>query len=299
LLDGTHFVWVNFNQITMLKPTTFLSSLIIILLVSSCATKEKKSEYPDTDMYDFSNPKILELETALDEISGIVYYPKDTSVFAIVDNAGSLFKIPLNNHLKSQRWTFAKSRDYEDLVLLDSIFYVLVSNGDIEMIRFENDLPVSKKVDFGLGGKKTNEFESLFKNEFDNSLTLLCKSCEADKKESLTSYKIMLGDSMNLQIDSAYDMRDFSQASGSDKHLKPSAAAVNPITGEIYIVSSILKSMVIFNRDKTFKEYVKLSPSIYKQPEGMAFTPEGDLIISNEFAEQGLATLLLLKNKKK
>lgn len=282
----------------MQKITTTFFSLFIILLISSCDTKKEKSEYMDTDTFDFSKPKVLELETSLDEISGIIYYAKDTSLFAIIDEAGTLFKIPLNNHLKSQRWSFAKGRDFEDIVLVDSTFYILVSNGDIEMLRFKNDMPVSEKIDFGLGGKKINEFESLFKNEFDNSLTLLCKSCEEDEKGSISSYRITLGDSLNLQKDSTYDLRGFNQAIASDKHLKPSAAAVNPLTGEIYMISSILKCIVIFNRDKTFKEYIKLSPTIYKQPEGMAFTPTGDLIISNEFAEQGLATLLLLKNKK-
>lgn len=283
----------------MLKLSTIFLSFLLVIFSSSCSTQKKKSKYIGTDRYDFANPKILELETALDEISGIVYYPKDTSVFAIIDEAGTLFKIPLNDHKNSQRWSFGKGRDYEDIVLVDSVFYILVSNGDVEVVRFRNDKPIAEKLDFSMGGKKENEFESLFKNEFDNSLTLLCKSCKEDDKGSLSSFKIALGDSIYLQKDTAFDMRTFTQKFGSVKHLKPSAAAINPITGEIYMVSSILQCVVIFNRDKSLKEYVRLNPSIYKQPEGIAFTPEGDLIISNEFAEQGLATLLLLKNKKK
>lgn len=253
----------------------------------------------DTDMYDFSTPKVVELETALDEISGVAYYAKDTTVFAIVDEAGKLYKIPLKEPLQSRSWSFSKGKDYEDIVLLDSTIYILVSNGDIEVVKFRNDQPYSETIKFNLGGKKENEFESLFKNEFENSLTLLCKSCSDDAKEEISSFKIMLGDSMYLTQDSAYDMRGFIQKFGSEKHLKPSAAAVNPVNGDIYMLSSILECVVIFGRDKVFKQYVKLNPTIYKQPEGISFTAQGDLIISNEFAEQGLATLLLLKNKKK
>lgn len=283
----------------MLKFSALSLTIVLIFLCGSCSSQKKKSKYLDTDMYAFSSPKVVELETELDEISGIAYYPKDTSVFAIVDEAGIIYKIPLNDPKHSRSWTFSKGRDYEDIVLIDSTFYILVSNGDIELLKFKNDKPYAVKIDFSMGGKKDNEFETLYKNEFDNSLSLICKSCTDDKKEELTSFKISLGDSMFIGEDKKYDMRSFIQKFGLDKHLKPSAAAINPINGDIYMVSAILSVIVIFGRDKEFKEYIKLNPSIYKQPEGIAFTPEGDLIISNEFAEQGLATLLLLKNKKK
>lgn len=86
---------------------------------------------------------------------------------------------------------------------------------------------------------------------------------------------------------------------GVEKHLKPSAGAINPITGDFYLVSSIQKLIVIFAPDGSFKELYKLDPGLYKQPEGIAFTPDGDLVISNEYAQDGFATLLLMKNKKK
>ncbi|MEO6582961.1 MAG: hypothetical protein ABIO05_01480, partial [Ferruginibacter sp.] len=63
--------------------------------------------------------------------------------------------------------------------------------------------------------------------------------------------------------------------------------------------SAIQSLLVITSGQGVFKEIYKLDPGIYKQPEGIAFTPEGDLIISNEFANEGFANLLLLKNKKK
>ena len=82
-----------------------------------------------------------------------------------------------------------------------------------------------------------------------------------------------------------------------NKHLKASAAAINPVNKDLYVVSSILKLIVIFDAKGDFKEVYKLDPVLYKQPEGIAFTPDGDLIISNESADEGPATLLLMKNK--
>ncbi len=43
-----------------------------------------------------------------------------------------------------------------------------------------------------------------------------------------------------------------------------------------------------------------LDPIIFKQPEGITFTPWGDLLISNEAVDKyGNATLLIFKPKKK
>jgi len=43
-----------------------------------------------------------------------------------------------------------------------------------------------------------------------------------------------------------------------------------------------------------------LDPLIYRQPEGIAFTPWGDLLISNEAGDKyGTSTLLILKPRKK
>ena len=87
---------------------------------------------------------------------------------------------------------------------------------------------------------------------------------------------------------------------GSNKDkIKPSAAAVNPITKELYVLCSVNKIIFTQTADGKIKDVIKLNPKIFKQPEGMAFTPDGDLIISNEVATDGYATLLLLKYKKK
>jgi len=47
------------------------------------------------------------------------------------------------------------------------------------------------------------------------------------------------------------------------------------------------------------KEVYKLDPKIFKQPEGITFTPTGDLLISNEAALTGAANILIYKRKKK
>lgn len=269
-----------------------------LLITAGCNTK--KGKFPDTDMYDLSSPKVVTLPEALDEISGIAYYPKDTSVFAIIDEDGILFKIPLRNPKAVRQWKFDKKRDFEELILIDSVFYALVSNGDIESIQFRGQSIYTEKSNFSGESKKVNEFESMFQEHDSSRIIILCKSCEDDPKKSFSSFAYNYRDTSKSYMSYInFDMTELESKLNVDKHLKASAAAVNPITNDIYLISSIQQLLVITNSKGEFKELYKLNPAIYKQPEGMAFTPAGDLIISNEFAQDGFANLLLLKNKKK
>src|ERR1044072_8689656 len=62
-----------------------------VLLLSAFVACTQKRVYPAPDGYDLNNPLIIKLNSGLNEISGIAYYPKDTSVFAIIDEDGLLF----------------------------------------------------------------------------------------------------------------------------------------------------------------------------------------------------------------
>ena len=278
-----------------LKLTIFIALFSVFFL--SCKTKAQKEKFDNTETFDFASPKIINLPQALDEISGIAYYPKDTSVFAIIDEDGLLFKVSLNRPDEVKEWRFDKQRDFEDIVFLDSTFYVMVSNGDIDKITFDNDKIAVAKVDFPNASKKVNEFESMYFSADSNKLIMLCKQCEDDKKSTLSSY--YFSDSAHQFVNyQTMETEPLFQKIGSKKEkIKPSAAAINPLTKELYVLCSVNKIIYIQDPQGKIKDVIKLDPKIYKQPEGMAFTPDGDLIISNEVYLEGYGTLLLLKNK--
>ena len=280
------------------KKLTVVIGLLSIFSFG-CTTKAQKEKFDNTDTYDFAQPKIINLPQALDEISGIAYYPKDTSIFAIIDEDGLLFKVSLNRPDEVKEWRFDKQRDFEDIVYLDSTFYIMVSNGDLDKVTFVNDKIAVAKVDFPNASKKVNEFESMYFSADSNRMIILCKQCEDDKKSNLSSF--YFSDSAHQFINyRSMETEPLFQKIGSKKEkIKPSAAAINPLTKELYVLCSINKIIFIQDPQGKIKDVVKLDPKIYKQPEGMAFTPDGDLIISNEVYLEGYGTLLLLKNKKK
>ena len=279
------------------KRLTAAIALLTIFFIG-CTTKAQKEKFENTETYNFAQPKIINLPQALDEISGIAYYPKDTSVFAIIDEDGLLFKISLNNPDEVKEWRFDKQRDFEDIQYKDSIFYVMISNGDLDKVTFVNDKISVEKADFPNASKKVNEFESMFFSADSSKLVILCKQCEDDKKTILTSYYFSDSAKQFVNYQTIETDAIFKKIGSSKEKIKPSAAAINPVTKELYVLCSVNNIIFTQNAEGKIKDVIKLNPKIYKQPEGMAFTPDGDLIISNEVSSEGYATLLLLKYKK-
>jgi uncharacterized protein YjiK len=271
--------------------------LFIVYINSRCTPSNGKPAYKSPDGYNLNKPFLLKLPVELDEISGLAFYAKDTSVFAIGDEFGWLYKIPLTGGRPIRKWKFASEGDYEDLALVDKVFYILKSNGDITAIKFDDHNQVLKEqADFP---GKGNEFEILYFDPELFKLTMICKDCETDKKKALTAFYFNL---LNKRFDDSASINVTAIANmiGEKKiKFKPSAAALNPVTGELYILSSVNKLLVILDRNGNPKQTYPIDAGLFKQPEGITFTPQGDMIISNESAGRGAANLLFFKYNKK
>jgi len=264
--------------------TWILQICLVVLLSTACGAK--KISYPSPPGYDFSKPYIFKLPSELDEISGVVYYPKDSSVFAIQDEKGWLFKIHLRNPLQIERWKFSKSGDYEDVARTDSSFFVLKSKGIIEKFRFNSPDSVElRSFKVPAGGK--NEFETLYYDSSQHKLILICKNCDDDNKKEVSTWAFdPVTDSFSTSFKiHTEEIRD--QLNEDDSKFKPSAANVDPLTGELYLLASVNKALVVLDKDHSLKSCYKLDPGLFKQPEGLTFNPQGDLIISNEASGKG------------
>lgn len=273
--------------------------LLSMLLLALFGCDFSTDQYPAPNDYDLNHPVTVMLQTELNEISGIVYYPKDTSVFAISDETGWLYKIFPTRQVKVQKWKFGKNHDYEDLQLVDSIFYILSSTGDIVTIKFlPNDSMDVQQYKFPKEHK--NEFETLYFDKATGLLNIICKNCKNEKKHRVSVWTFNPStheyNLSSLFIDVAALAKEFDK---KKMELKPSAAAINPLTNELFILSSVNKLLVIADKNGSVKSAYPLNPGTYKQPEGIAFTPSGDLLISNESANEGSANILVIKYKKK
>ena len=185
--------------------------------------------------------------------------------------------------------------------MLDSIFYVLISNGDIEVVQFGKDNAVTTSlISFPDEYKSKNEFESMYYDDSLQQLILVCKDCNKNAEDPVTVWGYSFAAKKYNSLDSVIKILPVTDKDDAKPiKLRPSAAAINPVTNELYIVNSINKLLVITDRKGKLIATHELDPDIYLQPEGIAFTPWGDLLITNEFVDNVSANVLVIKNKKK
>lgn len=273
--------------------------LLLFFLVGliSCNNTKEPERVISPPGYDFQKPLVVKLPLELDEISGLAYYAPGKSIFAISDEKGKLFKITPFPTLVVNLWRFATKADFEDIVLIDSTFYVLQSNGRLNKVEFvTNDTISNNEVDFPIDNQM--EFEAMFYNPVTKQLELVCKKCHGEKKKFLNIYTFDTEKNAFSDSTIAFDISDIFEESEKKFDLRVSGAAVHPLTGDIYMVSAINKLLIILNKDHKVKASYPLNPGMFKQPEGITFADNGTLIISNEAADAGAANLLIFSYKK-
>jgi hypothetical protein len=260
---------------------------LITITLQSCSGQNGKAFLPDVPGFTNETRQTFVLHKQLLEISGITYVNERT-LAAINDEDGKVFKVDFGDG-KPASVDFGKGRDYEDIVLLDSNYYVLESNGNINIVPLDNPSQ-SQRVLFPK--KKKIEFESLYLDKTINKLVLLSKE-QRMIDEALVAYSFD-PDSQTFSTEPYFItplkaikrlMKDYSA------ECKPSAASVHPILNKLFIVASVGKVLVICSLTGEVESVYYLNPDVFSQPEGICFSPQGDMFISNE-GLNGKATIL-------
>ena len=240
-----------------MKKTLAFAALCFIGL--ACKQQEKK-QIASPPGYDLSIPEKRILDEDLDEVSGILYIAADSTIVTLNDEEGKFYRLNLQGKLIGKPFKFAKKSDFEDLTT-DGLYWYAV-----------------KAMFFDVARQK---------------LVLLSKTPLTLKDGRLPAFTLDTS-SGTFNHDPYYspDTITIAKLYGKKKWgCKPTAAAVHPITGETYILSSNERMLMIM-KDGVLNAVYPLDKSMFRQPEGITFMPNGNLIISNE-AQGSTANILI------
>lgn len=261
------------------------SGLAVFFSCSNAGSDALDSPYSFPPDFDYQNPKKISLPKPLAEISGIAYDKE--SIWAVNDEVGNLYQVDIKTGEILKKSDFGKKGDYEDLVIMGTNAWVLKSNGDLYQVRnFESETSETQIFEFPL--KQERDFETLLLRENENSLFLICKTCEWDKGKSESS--IFRFDLEKTEYNPApwgkikkSDWKEIiSKEQSKNLKIAPSAIAIHPKTGNLFMISHTGKWLMITDTQFQPKEIYFLDPLVFTQPEGIAFDREGNLFISNE-----------------
>ncbi|SFE36123.1 SdiA-regulated [Chitinophaga sp. CF118] len=272
---------------------------VIFLLLLSCNQFKNRQDknFTSPKGYDFRESSRFYVRQSMQEISGIVLAPDEQHILAINDEQGRVFSLDITANKPYTSWKFDKSGDYEDIATNGKDWMVLKSNGHLyEVTGLYSDSTDAISYKFTGGGKQ--EFETLYFDSARNSMVMICKNCEVDKGSGkTTAYGFNMG-SMEFDEKPVYQINIEDIAKLTDTKIaqfKPSAAAIHPIEKRLYIVAAVNRMLVITDLNGKVLEAHNLKHSIFRQPEGITFAPNGDMYISNEAADEAQANILKFK----
>lgn len=230
------------------------------------------------------------------EISGITNFGKD-QLACIQDEDGIIFIYDLKREAAVAKEKFGKRGDYEGVECVDDTCYVLRSNGNIYYFRLTKN-GIGETYKFKTELSSDNNAEGLGYDLSSNRLLIACKDKPGTKKVQITNsrtvYAVQLPEKIFVQrpvfVIDAGSYNEWLEKKSLDKKkhkpFRPSAVAVHPATGDVFVIGSVGKILLILDPEGNIKNLIPLNPAIFLQPEGMCFSPAGDLFIASEGREK-------------
>lgn len=276
--------------------------LLLVLFFISCGNSSVKNKSQGVN-----KPTIAEVKKTvivpreLKEISGISFI-HDSLVVAVQDETGIMYFFDLAEEAITRKVTFAEPGDYEDVATVSSSVYIVNSSGTIYQVdNFRGDSSSVKTYNSPLTEK--NNIEGLAWDKKNNRLLLGAKDAglknEVDKEiyafdlatkqlNPVPVYSIKL-----KNIEAFYKGDELEEASkkflkafGNSKLnqvFRTSALAFHPTTGELYVLTSLNNMIAVLSPSTgDIKKIIELKGPDFNQPEGLAFTTDARLFVSNE-----------------
>ena len=293
--------------------TTKLQYMIWLLLLSLFSCNDPTPETEATGItilegyafpYNMGKPdQTFEMPDELEEISGLGLSDDGNTLAAVQDEDGEIFLVNRYTGEVQAEIEFWKDGDYEGIEFVGDDIYVVKSTGTVyEVLRPGEEQPVVNKYNFFLDGD--NDVEGLAYDADAHRLLLACKG-NAGHDKAYPNRKAVYGFDLRermlletpvyfVELDSVRNYLGQSPAIWKLAKLleffnpeeefgfSPSAIAIHPLSGYLYMTSSVGKMLIVMRKDGQIVHIEKLNKRVHPQPEGLCFAKDGTLFLSNE-----------------
>lgn len=299
---------------TPMNHLTTCTCVVLMLLLSASACRRDDEQpppvAPDSTLaalpYRFDAPDLqLELDNELREVSGLTYLGEG-QLGAVQDEEGNIYMLDATTGNIMAERDFWKDGDFEGIARVGKRLYILQSDGDLFVVADWQDDSLdeddTRKVETWLD--ETFDTEGLAYDARENRLLIACKENAGERLEGkraiyafdLETEQVSRAPVFVISVQSFLDnvpeenavndaVRSFLRPMTDLSGFKPSAVAVHPSTGDVYLLSSARPALIVLGRDGRVRHVWPLSNDFFPQPEGLAFEPDGTLYISTEHGD--------------
>jgi hypothetical protein len=249
----------------------------------------------DTFLADTSQPdssssrvKILRswiLPSVLRNISAIDFLSPD-KMACLQDEVGSIFILNLDSGAIEKEYPFGPPGNYKGLVIIKNDAYVACADGRIIEIR--NYFSEKREViEYGSHLTIEEEVNGLCYDRRNKRLLVTIKGTEDGNQlyKGIYSfqlpYKRMLAKPA-IKIDLRSQVFRNLQPRNMQTVFQPSDLDINPVSGLLYIVDGTRAQLLRMRMNENIKDLTELDKEKFIQPEGITFTPSGELFIAGK-----------------
>lgn len=289
------------------------------LFLNACSSSKKTAavDLPELKKYkifpyDLSGGMQFALKNELAEISGLSLSENKEQLVAVQDENGLLFFINKNNGTIEKTIDFKNDGDYEGVTYAYGKYFILKSSGTIYEMNLEGTEPTYKKHKHQLS--EHTDHEGITYDPQTDKFIVICKDSKGLENVDDNTRLLYTVDVKNPTANSTpflyirredvktYLSENYTKEKIQDSfskifdeglnylHVGPSGIAIHPITGNIYVVCSKGKLLIVMGRDNKILKIVKLDKKRFPQPEGIVFEADGTMYIASE-AKKNLATV--------
>jgi uncharacterized protein YjiK len=314
----------------MMFLKTFLMAAFLIAQCGGNAPKKETESNNDRSVtdsesisktfpYDLNAPNsTFDLDLSLREISGLTTTPKPDWLAAVQDEKGQLFYINKKTGQVDPSVIFAEDGDFEGIEFVGDTLWVVKSKGRLFKLWNLNKTPYDMAT-FKIESLKKANIEGLGYDAKNNRLLLAQKGEKTDEAATRSIFAFDLK-KQDPSVSKVFELGlgDF-KAFLTDKKEKryqhltkdyvenplakgvewgPSGVAIHPQSGNMYILSSVNKVLLIVSAEGKILEMVKLDKNRFPQPEGICFDPDGTMYLSSEAKDAPKAKLFVFKQQR-
>lgn len=266
--------------------------LLILFLSTLTGCSQDNNTYtlfekPDYDFpYQLAVPdESWKLPETLVEISGVSVIDNQR-LACVQDEKGIIYIFNLKAREVELEIEIGDDGDYEAIEIIENDGWDLQSNGTLYKVTdyLKKAEPSVKKYTTALSGK--NDAEGLAYDPVTKNLLIACKGDPFLDEKKGSGFKAIYSFNLGTKL---LDLKPFLLINmdtikyyKGDTTFKPSGIAIQPTTGNVFILGSVGKLLLVLSRKGEMLAMIKLNPKIFRQPEGICFSSDGKLYIANE-----------------
>lgn len=268
-------------------PTFRIAFPVTLGLLAAAWILPGQESGPVLERYDISaeGGTQVKLPRALEEISGLASTP-DGRLFAHHDERATVYEVDLEQRRFTKAFsvgTLGIPGDFEGLAVAGERFFLITSSGQIvEFREGEAGSSVGYRV-HSLGLKSRCEMEGLAFDAVNDALLLPCKNPRDDDLEDhLVVFSVPLNTMRVDPVPRVFLPLEELDRMGLGKNFHPSAIEIHPGTGSLILVAAREEALVEVDVHGEIQATQKLKRKQHPQPEGVAFLPDGSLLLADE-----------------